>query len=82
MDHVVIPIGRDHVKAIDLLVHGAARAAKMDLSRVESLPHVTLVAYSGLPRTVALHHLQAFVMTVHPFRSTRYGFFTGENAPT
>jgi len=81
MDHVVIPIGRDHTHTIDLLVAGAAAAAGIDLPPAGSSPHVTLVAYSGLSRTVALREIRALVMTLQPFalHAHGYGFFAGDD---
>lgn len=81
MDHIVIPIGPDHRKAIDALVAGAAAAAGLESPTGGRDPHVSLFAYEGLSRAVAeaaveatLRATPAFVIHAHG-----YGFFTGDN---
>lgn len=80
MDHIVIPIGPDHRKAIDALVAGAGAAAGLEcLTGPE--PHVSLFAYEGLSRAAAEAAIAATLRATAPFvvHAHGYGFFTGDH---
>ena len=81
MDHVVIPLRRDHVGALATLAEGVASAAGVARSTVRPNPHVTLVAYTGLARAAALVAVEAAVADSGPFvlYAHGYGFFTGDD---
>ncbi len=75
MDHVVLPLDEDHVEAVAALVD---EAAAMEVPTGEwSAPHVTLVAYEGVPRSVALKAITVGVAGTPPFalRAHGYGVF-------
>jgi 2'-5' RNA ligase superfamily len=78
VDHVVVPLSRDHAAALDPLVAGAAAAA--GIGRPSALPHVTLLAYTGVPRRRAGAELGAVVAATPPFvlHAHGYGFFSGQ----
>ena len=78
MDHLVIPLDRNHTEPLTELVRGVAAAvgeAEVDVSE----PHITLVAHSGLAADVARTVTMPVVAATRPFsvRAHGYGFFTG-----
>jgi 2'-5' RNA ligase len=81
MDHVVIPLDRDHVAARALLLEGLMTAIGMEAVPEAVDPHVTLVAHDGIEGEVAVGALSAVAATVEPFtmHSHGYGFFTDED---
>lgn len=81
MDHIVIPIGPDHRKAIDALVAGAEAAAGIDSPTGRRNPHVSLFAYEGLSRAEAELAIEPSLRATEPFviHAHGYGFFTGDN---
>lgn len=80
MDHVVIPIDGDHARAVDMLAAGAAAAAGLPRLAGQRATHVTVLAYTGLPRAAAGPIVVAAVRSVAPFavHAHGYGFFTGD----
>lgn len=83
VDHIVIPLGRDHLGAMETLAAGAAGAAGMGYTPGASGGHVTLLAYEGLGRDDARRAIEAVVSTTVPFslHAHGYGFFTGDDPP-
>lgn len=81
MDHIVIPIGPDHRKAIDALVAGASAAAGLASPSCGPDPHVSLLAYDGLSRGAAEAAVEATLLATPAFviHAHGYGFFTGDN---
>ena len=81
MDHIVIPIGPDHRKAIDALVAGAGAAAGLASRTAAPDPHVSLFAYQGLSRAGAEAAIEASLRETEPFviHAHGYGFFTGDH---
>lgn len=80
MDHVVIPVGPDHRRAIDSLAAGAAAAAGVAPPAGGSDRHISLLAYEGLARDQAAPALLAAARHLGPLmvHAHGYGFFTGE----
>jgi 2'-5' RNA ligase len=73
VDHVVAPLDRDHIEAVEALVAEAADA--MGIPNPErSQPHVTVVAFRGVTRPVALAALTAAVADLSPFVLRAHGF--------
>lgn len=81
MDHIVIPIGPDHRKAIDTLVAGLAAAVGLENPAGGPDPHVSLFAYEGLARAAAEDAIEATLRETEPFvlHAHGYGFFTGDH---
>lgn len=80
VDHLVIPLGRDHLRATEGLAAGAAAAAGLDYRPGETGGHVTVLAYEDLDRAGARRAVEAVVSTTAPFsiHAHGYGFFTGD----
>jgi hypothetical protein len=70
VDHIVIPLGRDHLGAMETLAAGAAGAAGMGYTPGASGRH-------------ARRAIEAVVSTTVPFslHAHGYGFFTGDDPP-
>jgi 2'-5' RNA ligase len=81
MDHVVIPLDRDHVAARALLLDGLLTAIGMEAAPEAVDPHVTVVAYEGLDGAAAVDALAPVAAAAEPFtmHSHGYGFFTDED---
>lgn len=81
MDHLVIPVGPDHRKAIDALVAGVASAAGLETPTGGRDPHVSLFAYEGLSRAAAGLAIETSLRATEPFviHAHGYGFFTGDD---
>ena len=81
MDHVVIPLDRDHVAARALLLDGLSAAIGMEAVPEQVGPHVTLVAYDGLDAGAAVAALSDVAAASEPFtmHSHGYGFFTDDD---
>jgi 2'-5' RNA ligase len=81
MDHVVIPLDRDHVAARALLLEGLATAIGMESVPEQVDPHVTVVAYEGLDAESAVAALAGVAAGTEPFtmHSHGYGFFTDDD---
>lgn len=80
VDHVVVPLDRDHVVVVDELSRAAADAA--GVARPEDRqPHVTLAAYAGLGQAAAQRAIATVVADVAPFavHAHGYGFFAGDD---
>lgn len=79
----MIPLGRDHLQAVELLAAGAAAAAGVARVPGQSGGHVTVLAYQGLDRGAARRALEAAVGNTAPFavHAHGYGFFTGDDPP-
>lgn len=79
MDHVVIPLDEDHVRAAAHLVEGIAAAAGLGTAPDRTRPHVTLLAYTGGDPAEVLTAVQAVAAATEPFvlRAHGYGFFSG-----
>jgi 2'-5' RNA ligase len=79
MDHIVIPIGKDHASAIEVLASGAASAAGVRRHPGEPAPHVTVLAYTNLSATSAQQSVGKIIAATRPFRfhAHGYGFFAG-----
>ena len=79
MDHLVIPLDRDHVDALGELVAGAAASAGLEPATVSSTPHITVIAYTGLPAGDVAAAITPVVTATAPFivHAHGYGFFTG-----
>lgn len=81
MDHVVVPLDRDHVAAVD---HLAAEVADLvGLATLEPWePHVTVVSFGGLDRPTACAAMEAAAARTTPFRlrAHGYGVFAGNGA--
>jgi hypothetical protein len=83
VDHIVIPLGPDHLRAMESIAAGAAAAAGLTYTPGASGGHVTLLAYDGLARPEARGATAAVVATTAPFslHAHGYGFFTGDDPP-
>jgi 2'-5' RNA ligase len=81
VDHIVIPIGQDHRKAIHALRTAAGAAAGVECANGERDPHVSLIAYEGLSRAVAEAAIEMSLRATEPFviHAHGYGFFTGDH---
>ena len=81
MDHIVIPVGPDHRKAVAALAAGAASAAGLGTPPNGPAPHVSLLAYDHLARHEAEQAIEETVRATPPFlvHAHGYGFFTGDN---
>lgn len=79
LDHIVVPIGRDHAEAITALVSDVEAAAGVTQSGAW-LPHVSLVAYDDLSRDAAVRAVRGSLADTAPFvmHAHGYGFFTGD----
>jgi 2'-5' RNA ligase len=73
VDHVVIPLDRDHVTAVAALTADAAESMGLAVPP-RSQPHVTVVAYRGLDRAAALAAVSAAVAGLAPFVLRAHGF--------
>lgn len=73
MDHVVVPLDRDHVVAVAALAAEAA-AAMGHPAQEGSEPHVTVVAFTGVARPEALAAVTAAVAELPPFVLRAHGF--------
>jgi 2'-5' RNA ligase len=84
MDHLVILLDGDHVGPAAELAQRAAGAAGLEdmAGDPASVPHVTLVAHSGLPAARARVAIETIVADTQPFilHARGYGFFTGSDA--
>lgn len=78
MDHLVIPLDRDHTEALAELVRGVTTGVG-DLTFDLPEPHITLVAHSGLEADAARDAIAPVVAATRPFtvHAHGYGFFTG-----
>lgn len=80
MDHVVLPLDADHVRAVRRLVAGIAGAAGLggEVGRPE--PHVTLIAYSGGDPVAVRAAVEDVSAAIEPFgvHAHGYGFFSGK----
>ena len=83
VDHIVIPLDRDHFQAMEVLATGAAAAAGVTRSPRASGGHVTMLAYQGLDRPAVRRAIEGVVSTTGPFslHAHGYGFFTGDDPP-
>ena len=73
VDHVVAPLDRDHIEAVEALVAEVADAMGIpDPERSE--PHVTVVAFRGVARPAALAAVTAAVADLPPFVLRAHGF--------
>ena len=81
MDHIVIPIGHDHRRAIDALITAAGAAAGLKCANSPPDPHVSLIAYEGLSRSAAEAAVERSILVTEPFvvHAHGYGFFTGDH---
>lgn len=79
----MIPLGPDHLRALEGLAAGAAAAAGMAQRTGRSGGHVTLLAYQGLARPAARQAAEPVVSETAPFslHAHGYGFFTGDDPP-
>ncbi len=80
MDHLVIPLDRDHTQALTELVRATAMAAGLADTAEVPCPHVTLIAHGGLPPD-AVRAVTDVVTGTTPFaiHAHGYGFFTGDD---
>ncbi|SRR6266508_5261254 len=80
MDHLVIPLDRDHTQALTELVRATAMAAGLADTAEVPFPHVTLIAHGGLPPD-AVRAVTDVVTGTTPFaiHAHGYGFFTGDD---
>lgn len=81
LDHIVVPVGDDHLLAIEHLAAGAASAARIERHPGEPVAHVTLLAYSGLSRVDAVQLAERIVPAtpMFTFHAHGYGFFSGDD---
>jgi 2'-5' RNA ligase len=79
VDHVVVPLDRDHSHALDELIKGIRTAAGMSRAPARSHPHITLIAHEGLAADEAAAAVAPVLLAVPPFtvHAHGYGFFTG-----
>jgi 2'-5' RNA ligase len=73
VDHVVVPLDRDHVEAVGALTAEAAAAMGVVLPD-RSEPHVTVVAFGGVPRADALDAVRTAAADIAPFVLRAHGF--------
>lgn len=73
MDHVVVPLDRDHIAAVDALATEAAAAMGVPPPE-RSQPHVTVVAFRGVVRSDALAAVTDAVAERAPFVMRAHGF--------
>jgi 2'-5' RNA ligase len=80
VDHLVIPLDRDHIQALAALACGVAAAANVGVAAACVDPHVTVVAYTGLSRKKARASIENVAGETEPFvlHAHGYGFFTGD----
>ena len=79
MDHLVIPLDRNHTEPVDELAQGVAAA--IGVTKVESVdPHITLIAHSGISAAAVRKAISPVVAATEPFavHAHGYGFFTGD----
>ena len=81
MDHVVIPLDSIHAGLVDALADGLGAAAGIGRA-LGDMPHVTLVAYTGVERAAARAAIAAAISSVPPFvvHAHGYGFFAGHGS--
>ncbi|MGH9153001.1 MAG: 2'-5' RNA ligase family protein, partial [Acidimicrobiales bacterium] len=82
VDHVVLPLDDDHVRAVRGLVGGVIAATGLDGRAVRPEPHVTLLAYTGGDEAAVRGAVEALASAVAPFdvHAHGYGFFSGKEA--
>ena len=80
MDHVSIPLDRDHIVARSLIVDAVVAAAGLVAPAEVARPHVTVVGYTDLGPAAARLALEPVVAATAPFvlHSHGFGFFTGD----
>jgi 2'-5' RNA ligase len=81
LEHIVIPVGHDHLRVVEHLAAGAASAAGVERHPGEPAAHVTLLAYTGLSRAAIAHRVESVVAATRPFifHAHGYGFFSGDD---
>jgi 2'-5' RNA ligase len=81
VDHVVIPLDRDHGAVLAVLADDLARAAGLPAPAEDRHAHVTVVSYAGLGRSAALEAARAVAADSAPLvvHAHGYGFFTGDD---
>ena len=81
MDHVVLPLDRDHQRAVSALVERVMAAVAVPWP-AGTRAHITLVAYEGLEREATLHAVAPVADRTMPFavHAHGYGLFTGPDA--
>ena len=80
MDHVVLPLDPDHVRAVRRLVAGIADAARLDGQVGRPEPHVTLIAFAGGEQAAVRAAVAEVGAAIEPFdvHAHGYGFFSGK----
>jgi hypothetical protein len=81
VDHIVLPVGQDHRKAIHALMTAAGAPAGLEGATGERDPHVSLIAYEGLSRAAVEAAIETPLRAIEPFvlHAHGYGFFTGDH---
>jgi 2'-5' RNA ligase len=82
VDHVVVPLDRDHEDALDELIEGIRTAAGMVPAPARSHPHITLITHQGLPVDQVAAAIAPVVTAAPPFtvHAHGYGIFTGPSS--
>src|SRR5690348_11778689 len=79
MDHVVIPLDRDHVGSLALVAEGLAAGIGLSAAAATAWPHITLAAHYGLAED-ELGSVEQLAAATTPFtvHAHGFGFFTGD----
>jgi 2'-5' RNA ligase len=78
VDHLLLPLDPPHARAVDLLADAVAAAVGFDPGHRPS-PHITLLAFDGVPRDRAEELVRPILARTEPFEvhAHGYGLFTG-----
>ena len=81
MDHVVIPLDRDHERAAASIVKAMRAAVGPTIHPAPRRVHITLVTYDGISHVSAHEAVRAAVADASDFvvRAHGYGFFCGDD---
>jgi hypothetical protein len=78
VDHLLLPLDPPHIEAVERVAEVVSTAAHLDPAPGPA-PHITLLAYDGLPRDDVERVLRPIVTRTAPFQVNAhgYGLFTG-----
>jgi 2'-5' RNA ligase len=81
MDHVIAPLGPNHVTAVERMVTDLAASLDLPVRTIApSTPHITFASYTDLQPGRAAEALEPVALTTRPFtvRAHGYGVFAGD----
>ena len=74
MQHLIVPLDSDHVRAVAALAAEVAEVAGLPDLHAPVRPHVTVVAFTGLSRAAARQAIEGALAGVDPFEIRAHGY--------